>query len=226
MSIEIPTMRGLLVIAAVAAAACGDPSSEGPAAADDVPVDSGVTAEASGGEWVPTPTEIERATELGRDAAGRLAGILVQNLSAQMQAGGAESAIEFCSGEAMTLTRAVNVELGGLEVKRTSIRVRNPENAPDALERVALSYFEKEMDAGSLPEHWVQAAGDEELRYYQPLLVREMCTQCHGPTDTLDPAVRKRLEELYPEDRAVGYAPGDFRGLIRVAIPREALGER
>jgi len=48
----------------------------------------------------------------------------VQQLTAQVRDGGPESAIEFCSSEAMALTQEVHADLGGLEVKRTSTRVR------------------------------------------------------------------------------------------------------
>ncbi|MEX2471107.1 MAG: DUF3365 domain-containing protein [Gemmatimonadota bacterium] len=217
---EIVILRPLPLLAALALAACGGSSSD----ADDLP-DQGAATEASAGAWTPSSAEIERATEIGREAAGRLAATLMQQLSTEMAEGGPEAAIEFCSDEAMDLTHGVNTALGDLDVKRTSTRVRNPENAPDALEQAALSHFESEIEGGSLPENWIQTAGDDELRYYQPLIVNEMCTQCHGPADALQPAVRTRLETLYPQDRAIGYAPGDFRGLIRVAIPREALDE-
>jgi hypothetical protein len=126
----------------------------------------------------------------------------------------------------MELTGRVNADLLGLDVKRTSRRIRNPENVPDDLERAALSHFEAELENGDLPEGWVQSAGADEVRYYQPLVVAELCTRCHGPVDALDTEVRARLQELYPADQAVGYAPGDFRGLIRVAIPREMLDAR
>ena len=222
---EIVIRRPFALLAALAVAACGGSSSDTQAGTDDAPLDGAATAEASTEAWTPSPAEIERATEIGRSAAGQLAGTLMQQLSAQMAEGGPEAAIEFCSDEAMELTHGVSGALGDLEVKRTSTRVRNPENAPDSLERAALSYFEAEIEAGALPANWVQTVGDDELRYYQPLVVNEMCAQCHGPADALQPAVRTRLEALYPQDQALGYAPGDFRGLIRVAIPREALEE-
>lgn len=217
--------RPLPLLVALAMAACGGSSSDAGAGSDDARADGAATAEVSAEAWTPSPAEIERATEIGRNAAGQLAATLMQQLSTQMAEGGPEAAIEFCSEEAMDLTHGVSGALGDLAVKRTSTRVRNPENAPDALEREALAHFEAEIEAGSLPSNWIQTAGDDELRYYQPLVVNEMCTQCHGPADALQPAVRTRLEALYPQDQAVGYAPGEFRGLIRVAIPRASLDE-
>jgi len=116
------------------------------------------------------------------------------------------------------LTSAVAEELG-VEIKRTSSRVRNPLNAPDADEQAALEYFEREAARGNpLPQHLIRRL-DGEARYYRPIVVADFCTACHGPRDALDPAVLDVLARRYPDDRATGYAPGDFRGVIRVSIP-------
>ena len=41
-----------------------------------------------------------------------------------------------------------------------------------------------------------------------------------GPAGTqLDAAVRQKLAELYPEDRATGFAPGELRGMFWVTVP-------
>ncbi len=170
----------------------------------------------------PTQAEIDDAVARGSAAAGLLAGTLIQHLSAAMNEGGPAAAIEFCSDEAMSLTAEVNATWDGMEAKRTSTRLRNPANRPDSLEAIALAYFESELvSTGSLPTNWVQPAGDGSFRYYQPLVINDMCVQCHGAVESLDPAVAARLSELYPEDEAIGYVPGDFRGLIRVSIPRD-----
>ena len=174
--------------------------------------------------WVPTEVQLAEATRLGQDAATLLATTLVRQLSAKLEGGGPEAAITFCSDEALPLTRTVNEELGDLEVRRTSSRLRNPANAPDARDREALAWFESGAARGSLPPNRLQTTGDEAVRYYQPLIVNELCVQCHGPEEELAPSVRRLLQELYPDDRATGYRPGDLRGLIRVIIPRTSLG--
>jgi len=150
------------------------------------------------------------AAALTRELMGRVSGAIAQ--------GGPAYAIEFCSEEALTVTSAVAEELG-VRIKRTSSRVRNPQNAPDPDEREALAYFEGELEDGRpLPEHLIRQT-DGETRYYRPIIVAELCTTCHGPRDALDPEVRNVLDMRYPEDQATGYAPGDFRGLIRVSLP-------
>lgn len=125
----------------------------------------------------------------------------------------------YCQGVAQALTILAERDLDeGFAIKRTSFQYRNPANAPDAYEAMALEYFQQRAQQGSLPAEYVQHIGDE-YRYYKPLQVQEMCLRCHGDPAQMEPAVLQRLQELYPEDKALGYAEGDFRGVIRISVP-------
>ena len=158
---------------------------------------------------------------VGATAARQLRETLVKRLTAAIDSGGTASAIDVCALEAGDLTDSISAALGaGVAMKRTSTRVRNPRNAPDSLEQAALAYFQSVADsAGELPASWVQNAGSAGHRYYEPLRVVQLCLQCHGPLHSMAPDVRAVIAERYPEDRATGYTPGDFRGLIRVSVP-------
>ena len=176
----------------------------------------------------PSPLSEERRTQvaaLGHSAAQSLAQTLVGNLTRAIDEGGSAQAVEFCSLEAVALTDAAVFAAGqGLDLKRVSFRVRNPDNAPDELEAEALRHFEAELARGApLPDGFVQPVEGGGFRYYQPLLVGEFCLQCHGTEDRISPEVRDVLASRYPDDHAVGYSAGDFRGLIRVAIPADAV---
>lgn len=164
-----------------------------------------------------------QAIEIGERAAVALSTGLMGRVATAIQEGGPAYAVAFCSETALPLTDEIADGLDeGVEIKRTSSRLRNPRNAPDALERQALDHFEAELAAGrELPPYLLQHEGGE-YRYYKPIVVAEFCTTCHAPRDELDPAVRRELEARYPDDQAVGYRIGDFRGLIRVSIPERA----
>jgi hypothetical protein len=174
-----------------------------------------------------TPEEGERVATVGEPAAAELLRTLMGRLTSALEEGGASHAIEFCSNEAMPLTRMVEAGLGGgLSLKRTSFRYRNPENAPDEGDEAALLYFEHAiLDQGDAPSGFVQRASAEELRYYRPLFVAEVCLRCHGDPEAMDPGVRRVLSERYPEDLAFGYEAGDFRGVVRVSVPAETEGQ-
>jgi hypothetical protein len=54
------------------------------------------------------------------------------------------------------------------------------------------------------------------------LPTQELCLACHGTAGRIDPAVRARLAELYPGDRATGYRPGEIRGALTLRRPLPA----
>ncbi len=176
------------------------------------------------GEEVSSETEAA-VLELGNSASGALMGTLVTQLTGAMQAGGPVNAVDFCSTSATELTAGVSQEQG-LDIKRSSLRYRNPANAPDEGETEALRYFETALaETGELPGPWVQKAGRDEYRFYRPLAVAPPCLNCHGSKGEIDPAVQTILDERYPDDLATGYAAGDFRGVIRVSIPADRVEE-
>ena len=146
---------------------------------------------------------------------------------AAIKSRGTIGAIEFCSTNALTLTRTVQTAWSEpIALKRTSLRVRNPKNAPDAFERTVLRWFiEQKKARGKLPSHYLQlvtGAKAPRVRYYRPLVVQAICLSCHGPRSSMPDALRKRIAALYPADRAFDYKLNDFRGLVRVEL---SLGE-
>lgn len=167
----------------------------------------------------------ERVVTVGDSAAMTLVRTLGARLNAHLAAGGPDDAIAFCATEAQALTDSVSRSLGeGWGLKRTTTRTRNPVNVPDSLEAEALRHFGQIAESGAeLPETYVQATPDGDYRYYMPLQIGQMCLECHGPRDALEPAVRQVLDTRYPADQATGYAQGDLRGLVRVTVPREAV---
>ncbi|MEW6594604.1 MAG: ATP-binding protein [Thermodesulfobacteriota bacterium] len=90
----------------------------------------------------------------------------------------------------------------------TSLRLTNPENAPDPFERRALLAFEQEAKREVIAMEHVDRRPF--LRYISPLYVEEACLGCH---------------------ETQGYRIGDVRGAISVTLPldktfAEAAGNR
>lgn len=108
-------------------------------------------------------------------------------------------------------------------VRRTSLRIRNPANSPDAADLAALERIQNELSNGdpveSLLVQRVALPGQPpEWRVYRPLVALKQCLECHGTAGTLAPGVPDTLQVFYPADRAVDYRAGEWRGLIRVSI--------
>ena len=68
-----------------------------------------------------------------------------------------------------------------------------------------------------------RAAASRERRLSRSVVTLPSCVQCHGPADQVSSAVRVALQRRFPEDQAVGYAAGEWRGLLRVSIAAPAV---
>lgn len=193
------------------------------------PAEDGDREAAGGDDALPTAQVVRDSTERARVVATAqpVAAALMQTLSGQlrsaMEDGGPVGAMEFCNVQALPLTRQVSREQG-MTVGRTSLRLRNPDNAPDAAAAEALAWFaDGTREAGTVPDPMVQRLPDGDYRFYQPLMTQPLCTTCHGTADALAPGVADALDRLYPEDRATGYLEGDWRGLLHVTVPAEEV---
>lgn len=125
---------------------------------------------------------------------------------------GTDEALNVCRVQAQTLTAAAQPE--GVQIGRTSDRLRNPDNvAPEWVEPLLDLYV-----AGDLTQPVQVPLASGGVGYVEPILVAEVCTQCHGTA--LADAVSSLLQQHYPMDQAIGYSVGDFRGLFWVAMPR------
>lgn len=172
-----------------------------------------------------TIQEGEEVARIADPAASELLRTLVGKLTGAMEEGGPVAAIDFCSTEAIPLTLHVQEgQAEGLVLKRTSFRYRNPANAPDEAEEEALVHFEDAIAAGETsPATFVQKVSEDEYRFYRALYLGEVCLQCHGDADSMDPGVLAALQERYPADLAMGYEAGDFRGVVRVSVPASKI---
>lgn len=148
---------------------------------------------------------------------------LLAVLSEEIAKGGPEGAILVCRDKAPQLAKAASDE-SGWAVRRVSLRNRNPKAVPDAWERAALEDFDRRAAAGEPPATLEKAEivtedGKKSYRYMRALPVQELCVACHGPADRLSTAVREKLKSLYPDDKAVGYRPGEIRGAMTIRKP-------
>ncbi|MBL9216316.1 MAG: DUF3365 domain-containing protein [Opitutaceae bacterium] len=112
-------------------------------------------------------------------------------------------------------------------IRRTSLKLRSPANAPDAGDLAALNLIREKLDAGDdVPKillQKVESPGQPpEWRVYRPLGLTPQCLSCHGPGESLDPDVKSALLRLYPADKAVDFTPGAWRGVIRASIAAAA----
>jgi hypothetical protein len=127
---------------------------------------------------------------------------------------GIAGAIEFCNIEALPITGSRKTQ-DVWEIKRTSFKTRNPLNEPNDYEREMLSIFHRKADAGEEIKNELHVRGDT-VHFFRPIKLMPLCANCHGHKDQLQPEVLAKLNELYPNDKATGYSPGDLRGMWHV----------
>jgi hypothetical protein len=161
------------------------------------------------------------AMEQGRKAARYLNDTLRKKLVSSIEDNGPSAGVVVCLYQAQALSAEVERDLS-VRVKRTSLKIRNPKNAPDDYEKDLLSRLADRHRKGKLPSEILEdrwEGGKRVYRYAKPLVVDSFCLTCHGKVGEIPPDVRRELEIRYPGDDATGYEMGDLRGIVSVTIP-------
>ena len=162
------------------------------------------------------PSEMEIFMEESNRQISNLAMSLKTHLVAAMQEGGPGKAIEVCNVEAPIITNEINSQ-SDVQIKRTSLKIRNPNNAPDEWEEKVLTDFEDQLKNGiSIDKlNYSEVSEDNGVKTYRMMRaipVGNVCVVCHGPKDLLPDVVQKELAAKYPNDQATGYSVGGLRG--------------
>ena len=170
---------------------------------------SGIGANAGVAFADQEPELLEQAREIVANLDARLQ----QKLKTTLKKEGTAQAVEICHLAAPDIVYEAN--RNGWVVRRTSLKVRNLEDAPDKWESKILEELEAKNEADapeSEMEHWeiVTVDGQKRFRYMKAIVAKQVCTRCHGTH--IDKQVAKQLDSLYPFDQARGFEAGDLRG--------------
>ncbi len=156
-------------------------------------------------------------SEQSRDLIEQFSGRLQNELQQAMADGGPVNAIDVCKVRAPAIARELSTD--GWQIRRVSLRPRNPDNAADEFERRTLRDFEDKQARGwqverlayyKMQQHQQGEREFSEFRYLKAIPTRSLCLTCHG--DNMPAEVKTKLDALYPDDQARGYQLGDIRG--------------
>ncbi|MGC1952891.1 MAG: DUF3365 domain-containing protein [Gammaproteobacteria bacterium] len=166
-------------------------------------------------------SEIEDRVAASRVAIKEFSMSLKGALKTAMASGGPAHAIEVCKEVAPAIAAGIS-EDRGWDIARTSLKLRNPSNAPDAWERGVLEQFKQRAARGEDPQQIdhqevVSVNGQPYFRYMKAIATDDVCLTCHG--EELAPAIAAKLEDLYPQDQATGFSVGDLRGAFTIRQP-------
>ncbi len=150
------------------------------------------------------------------DAVDALRKQLGAALRGAIEEEGPIAAIDVCRDKAPQITKALQNE--GVAVGRTSHRLRNPDNAPMPWMKPLL---EELRDSTAAPGRFrVVDLGEAGTGYVEAIYLQPLCATCHG--SNIAPALHDEIRARYPDDRATGFEPGEFRGLFWAVVPKPA----
>lgn len=172
-------------------------------------------------------TEAEIVTkvhEIGNSIVLTTKKTLGKNLKHALQNGGIENAIAFCNLNAMPLVDSLNKRFGA-EIRRASLKPRNPNNVPNDLEKELLEAYAYQWKDSILLQTNVQALEGNKYLFTSPIFVdNALCLACHG---TYDNGLLKKSDDFikskYPDDQATGYRNGDLRGIWSITISKKKV---
>lgn len=134
---------------------------------------------------------------------------LLTSVQTAVAAGGPAQAVEACRQLAPGIAQQHSV--APWKVGRTALRLRNPDNRPDAWEQAVLEDFQRRSQAGEAVANLSRAeVVDGEFRYMRAIATGEPCLACHGTA--VKPELARLIEQHYPQDQARGFSAGELRG--------------
>ena len=145
---------------------------------------------------------------------------LGQKLQSAMTEGGAVNAIGVCNTQAPEIAGRVSAQ-NQVKLSRVGTRARNPVmGVPNDWQAKALAQFDAGLARGDKPaemefsETITKSDGSKEFHFAKPIVLQPMCVACHGGPEQISPEVKSKLSEMYPNDKAVNYQPGQLRGAV------------
>jgi len=165
--------------------------------------------------WAPVAEDaLDAAQKTQRAAAFEAKDAMFKQLSGALmgaiQESGPAAAIGVCQSVAPEIAARVSEERG-VTIGRTSFRLRNAENTAPAW-AAAL------VDAQHADNAYL-ASPDGSLGVLLPIRLQNPCMTCHGDPASVADDVKTKIESLYPDDQAMGFAQGDLRGYFWIEVP-------
>ena len=149
----------------------------------------------------------------GKTIAKKTFATLAGRLKKSLAEGGVPKAIAYCNVAAYPLVDSLS-KLHHAKIRRTSLKIRNPKDAPSSLEKKVLDQYAAQAAAGQALKPMVEQIDNNTVAFYAPIKVNAFCLQCHGEIGKALTAENYQvIQKHYPNDKATGYTAGDLRGI-------------
>ena len=155
----------------------------------------------------------------GRQIAEAAQLSLGKKLKETMLNEGVHEAIRYCNIQAYPLVDSLSKTYRA-SIKRVSLKLRNPDDAPDSLENVLLNAYQYSVDNDMALQDNIVSLNDKFLLYTKPILIGDpVCLICHGKKGSeVSDETLSLIKSLYPYDSATGYKMTDLRGMWSIRL--------
>ena len=145
-------------------------------------------------------------------------------LKKAMGEGGPRYAVRFCQTAAYPILDTLTTGLD-VKIKRESLRLRNPKDAPDDTERKILEQYQKSLDGQAALQPVVAFPNENQILFAKPIVLNNpLCLNCHGSVGTeVSSETHALIKDLYPDDNAANHKIGDLRGIWSITFDRDKL---
>ncbi len=170
-----------------------------------------------------TDPAVAPIAKFGFDEIARVGGLMVNQVNEALVNDDIGVAVAAMHLKNLELPKPVAGKPAVTAIKRTSLMLRDPHNAPDAADAAALEKIHQQLMNDEKPDTMIVQRVDRpnqptEWRVYRPIATSKSCLVCHGDPAKFRPEVKAALDHLYPEDKATDYQAQEFRGVIRVSL--------
>jgi hypothetical protein len=164
--------------------------------------------------------EVQTYKKIGDNTVQTAFSTLLGQVKGQLKKGGVDEAIPYCKENASSIMKVISKEYH-VKIKRTTNKLRNPDNHPNARESEILNQYLKLSDQMKEPTTIVERGEDGKIHYYAPIKIQKKCLLCHGEQGTsLNQVADSIIKKLYPKDMATGYKEGDLRGIWSITFEK------
>ncbi len=154
-----------------------------------------------------------------RKAIRVVGGAFMQTLKAKVREGGLSNAATFCSAHTDDLYNEVSKNLDeGVSVKRITDKPRNMQNMATDEQLLVLKEIQRKFNNNERIGMVVKQKSENHYQVYKPIIMMAKCLNCHGDSKTINKEAYEIVSKKYPQDMAINYKAGDFRGAFLVDI--------
>ncbi len=173
-------------------------------------------------ETTPNPLtakQTETFVKKGKGIALATFATLSAELGKALSEGGVSKAVDVCNIAAMPLVDSLS-KVHNATIRRTSLKIRNPKNAPTPEELKMLNSYEEDKKSGKMLEPKIQEVNGM-VAFYMPIKTQPLCLNCHGKVgETLQEEDYAFIKNLYPLDQAIDHVQDDLRGVWSIKFEK------